>query len=707
MTVAAAVLSPKNAGLGLGTPLLLLVMLGMIVVPMPPLMLDALFTFNISLSLVVLLVTVYSSRPLDFSIFPAVLLLSTLMRLGLNVASTRVVLLEGHTGADAAGEVVKAFGDFVVGGNYVVGIVIFSVLVIINFVVVTKGAGRISEVSARFMLDAMPGKQMAIDADLGAGLITPDDARRRRTEVAQEADFYGSMDGASKFVRGDAIAGILIVFINLIGGIAIGTLQHDLPVSEAARVYALLTIGDGLAAQIPSLLLSTAAALMVTRVSDAQDMGQQVMLQLFGNPRALGVTSAVIGMIGLLPGMPNTAFLLLAIIGGTAAWVISQRKRQAARVTVLPEPVAAERENTVELDWSEVSPVDPVGLEVGYKLVPLVDKSQGGNLLNRIKGVRKKLTQEIGFLVPSVHIKDNLAFAPDTYVISLYGSVIGQGSVWPEKDLAISSGAVITTVPGIETVDPAFGLPAVWIDPADRARAQSAGYTVVDSSTVIATHLSQLIQDHADELLSYQGTRELVDRLAKSAPNLVEDLIPKQISLTVLHRVLQNLLQEKVPIRDIRAIAETLAESAARTRDPDELTAAVRITLGRAIVQKINGMAKELSVIALDHSLEQLLQASIQRQPGGGVVEPGLVESLNRLLTDYAKRNDVTGQATTLLVAPGIRQWLARFVRYVARGINVLSYNEIPGNVRIRIIERIGNGNEGRSQSSGSTSTYA
>ena len=707
MTVAAAVVSPKNAGLGLGTPLLLLIMLGMIVVPMPPLMLDALFTFNISLSLVVLLVTVYSSRPLDFSIFPAVLLLSTLLRLGLNVASTRVVLLEGHTGADAAGEVIKAFGDFVIGGNYVVGIVVFTVLIIINFVVVTKGAGRISEVSARFVLDAMPGKQMAIDADLGAGLITPDEARRRRTDVAREADFYGAMDGASKFVRGDAIAGILIVFINLIGGFAIGTLQHDLPVSEAARHYALLTIGDGLAAQIPSLVLSSAAALVVTRVTDAQDMGQQVMLQLFGNPRALGVTSAVIGMIGLLPGMPNTAFLLLAIMGGTAAWVIAQRKRQAARVTVMPEPVAPERENTVELDWSEVSPVDPVGLEVGYKLVPLVDKSQGGNLLNRIKGVRKKLTQEIGFLVPSVHIKDNLAFAPDTYVISLYGSVIGQGSVWPEKDLAISSGAVITTVPGIETVDPAFGLPAIWIDPTDRARAQSAGYTVVDSSTVIATHLSQLIQDHADELLSYQGTRELVDRLAKSAPNLVEDLIPKQISLTVLHRVLQNLLQEKVPIRDIRAIAETLAESAARTRDPDELTAAVRITLGRAIVQKINGMAKELSVIALDHSLEQLLQASIQRQPGGGVVEPGLVESLNRLLTEYAKRNDVTGQATTLLVAPGIRQWLARFVRYVARGINVLSYNEIPGNVRVRIIERIGNGNEVRGQASGSTSAYA
>jgi flagellar biosynthesis protein FlhA len=694
MAVSTASMMPIYLRQGLGTPLLLLLMLAMIVVPLPSLLLDILFTFSISLALVVLLVTVYTPRPLDFAIFPVMLLLATLLRLGLNVASTRVVLLRGHTGSDAAGQVISAFGDFVVGGNYVVGLVVFIVLVIINFVVVTKGAGRISEVTARFVLDAMPGKQMAIDADLGAGLISPDDARHRRAEISSEADFYGAMDGASKFVRGDAIAGILIVVINILGGFAIGTLQHGLPISEAARHYTLLTIGDGLVAQIPSLLLSTSAALMVTRVSDAQDMGQQIMTQLFGSPKALAVTALVVGSIGLLPGMPNVAFLSIALVTGSIAYMIAERN-QASEQAPVEDVVAPMAEDSVELGWDEITPVDPIGLEVGYKLVPLVNKEQGGKLMHRIKGVRKKLTQEIGFLVPSVHIRDNLSFAPDAYQISLYGSIIGHGAVYPEKDLAISSGDITASVPGIQTKDPTFGLPALWIEPAYRERAQEVGYTVVDAATVVATHLSQLIQDHSHELLRYEDTRELLDRLSQISPKLIEDLTPKLLPLSVVHRVLQNLLQEKVSIRDIRMIAESLTENAAQSKESDALTAMVRITLGRTIVQKINGMSTELPVITLEQRLEQLLLHSIQAEPGGGVVEPGLIEKLSGLLTECVERQELLGQDSTILVSPGIRQWLARFVRYVAPGMHVLSYSEIPGNIRIRIIESIGSDTQG------------
>lgn len=675
---------------GIGTPLLLLVMLAMLVLPLPPLMLDGLFSFNISLSLIVLLASVYISRPLDFAVFPTVLLLATLLRLTLNVASTRIVLLEGHTGTDAAGQVIRAFGDFVVGGNYAVGLVVFAVLVIINFVVVTKGAGRVSEVSARFTLDAMPGKQMAIDADLNAGLVDQNEARRRRSEISQEADFYGAMDGASKFVRGDAIAGILIVFINMLGGFAIGMLQHGMDFADAVRNYTLLTIGDGLVAQIPSLVLSTAAAITVTRVSAAQDMGQQIITQLFGHPKALAVTGGVLGLMGLVPGMPNVAFLTIAGICGGAAYMIAQRQQLAAApAQAAPDAPVPPSENR-ELDWDDVTPVDAIGLEVGYRLVPLVDKNQGGQLMTRIKGVRKKLSQELGFLVAPVHIRDNLSLPPNGYRISLMGATVGEANIYPEQDLAINPGKVFGELPGTATKDPAFGLPAVWINPATSEHAQTLGYTVVDASTVVATHLSQLIQTHAHELFSYEDAKQLLEKLAKTAPKLVEDLVPKALPLGAVHKVLQNLLLENIPLRDLRTIAETLAEHASRSQDSGALTAAARIALGRSIVQQINGLAQELPVITLDPALEQLLLQSLQGEGAPGAIEPGLMDKLQTMLAETAQRQEALGQTATLLVTPALRPWFARFTRYTIQGLRVLAYNEIPDNKRIQVVASIG-----------------
>jgi flagellar biosynthesis protein FlhA len=684
-----------SVGKGLGTPLVLLLMLAMLVVPLPPLMLDILFSFSISLALLVLLACIYTRRPLDFAVFPTVLLLATLLRLSLNVASTRVVLMHGHTGTDAAGQVIRAFGEFVVGGNYAVGLVVFSVLVIINFVVVTKGAGRISEVSARFTLDAMPGKQMAIDADLNAGLIDQSEARRRRAEVGQEADFYGSMDGASKFVRGDAVAGILIVFINIIGGFAIGMVQHGLSFADAIHNYTLLTIGDGLVAQIPALVLSTGAAIMVTRVSSAQDMGGEIVAQLFSNPRALAVTAAILGGMGVIPGMPHFAFISMALLIGATAYMVTQRHSQrVVTAELMPAsrvaPAAAPSESK-ELSWDDVNPVDAVGLEVGYRLIPLVDKNQGGQLMTRVKGVRKKLSQEIGFLVPAVHIRDNLSLAPNGYRILLMGSVVGESSIYPDKEMAINPGQVFGTVPGTATKDPAFGLPAVWIEPGNREHAQTLGYTVVDASTVMATHMSQLIQSHAHELFSYEDARSLLDKLAKTAPKLVEDLTPKTLPLGVVHKVLQNLLAENIPIRDIRTIAETLAEQGSRSQDADALTAAVRISLGRSIVQHFNGLAQELPAITLDPALEQLLLQALQGDAARGAgLEPGLADKIHTMLTDITQRQNSMGQPAVLLVAPVLRNWFSRFVRNTIQGLRVLAYNEIPDNKRIQVVATIG-----------------
>ena len=677
---------------GLGAPLLLMMMLAMLVVPLPPIVLDLLFTFNIGLALVVVMVAVYVLRPLDFSSFPSVLLLTTLMRLALNVATTRVVLMHGHTGTDAAGSVIESFGEFVIGGNFAVGLVVFAILVIINFAVVTKGATRVAEVSARFTLDAMPGKQMAIDADLNAGLISQDDARERRDEVRREADFYGAMDGASKFVRGDAVAGILILFINIIGGLLIGTFQHNMPFAEAAHNYTLLTIGDGLVAQIPALLISTAAAIVVTRVSSAETtMGQQVMAQMFTSPRALTIAAGIIGFMGLIPGMPNIAFLALAGLCGGGAWYI-QRSAAKPAETAAPEPVPVDvQPRDQELSWDDVTTVDLIGLEVGYRLIPLVDRNQGGELMGKIKGVRKKLSQELGFLIQPVHIRDNLDLAPSAYRVSLLGVPVAEAEVFPDCELAINPGKVFGTVAGIPVRDPAFGLEAVWIEPAERERAQSLGYTVVDPGTVIATHLSQVCQTHAHELIGHEDVQKLLDMLAKSAPKLVESLVPKLLSLGQMLKVLQNLLAERIPIRDIRTIAEALAETAPRSQDPDALTAVVRSALGRSIVQKINGMQQEIPVITLDPGLEHLLQQSVQSaQRGDGGVEPGLADQLQTALVEQVRRQEGVGEPAVLLVPPLLRNWLARLTRQSVPGLHVLSYGEIPANKQIKVVSTVG-----------------
>jgi len=680
---------------GLGAPVLLLVMLSMMVLPLPPVALDLLFTFNIALALVVLLAVIYTRRPLEFAVFPTILLITTLLRLALNIASTRVVLLRGHTGTDAAGQVIEAFGAFVIGGSYVVGFVVFAILVIINFVVVTKGAGRISEVSARFTLDAMPGKQMAIDADLNAGLISQDEARTRRSEIAEEADFYGSMDGASKFVRGDAIAGILILLINIIGGLSIGTLQHGLPLGEALRLYALLTIGDGLVAQIPSLLLSSAAAIMVTRVSAAQVLPDQILGQLFASPRALAVAAGVVGVMGLIPGMPNLAFLTFAAGAGGGAYALA---RQQARTREPTEPTPAQPPATPrELTWDDVAPLDALGLEVGYRLIPLVDRAQDGSLMARIKGVRRKLTQDLGFLVPPVHIRDNLDLPPNGYRLTLNGVTVGEAELYPDRELAINPGEVFGQLRGDRTRDPVFGLEAVWIDPQERQQAQTYGYTVVDASTVIATHLSQILHNHAHELLGHEEVQQLLDRLAKTSPKLVEDLVPKTLPLGVVVKTLQNLLREGIPIRDLRTIVETLAEHAGRSQDPDALTAAVRIALGRFIVQHINGLRDEIPVITLAPGLDQILhQALSAADDGGFTLEPGLAERLYKGLAEAAQRQEMAGEPAILLVADDLRPLLARLARQAVPTLRVLAFSEIPDTKQVKIVATIGRAEGGR-----------
>ncbi|WP_207780420.1 flagellar biosynthesis protein FlhA [Pokkaliibacter plantistimulans] len=687
-------------GLGqgsLGVPVVLLVMLGMMTLPMPPFLLDVFFTFNIALSLVILLISVYILRPLDFGVFPTVLLVATLLRLALNVASTRVVLLYGHDGGDAAGKVIAAFGEVVIGGNYVVGLVVFAILMIINFVVVTKGAGRISEVSARFVLDAMPGKQMAIDADLNAGLINQEQAQTRRKEITQEAEFYGSMDGASKFVRGDAVAGILILFINIIGGLLIGMLQHGLAFGDAVQIYTLLTIGDGLVAQIPSLMLSTAAAVIVTRVSAAEDVGTQITSQMFASPKAMGITAAIMFIMGSIPGMPHVSFLGLAAAAAGGAYLIDKKSKEKEAKSLLEKekpkaPVQAPEQK--ELSWDDVGPVDMIGLEVGYRLIPLVDKSQGGQLLTRIKGVRKKLSQDLGFLVPSVHIRDNLDLMPGGYRIVLMGVTIGEAEIYPDKEMAINPGQVFGSLRGIETRDPAFGLSAVWIDPTQKDHAQTLGYTVVDPATVIATHLNQVMQEHAAELIGHEEVQHLLDNLAKSAPKLVESLVPGLLSVSIVLKVLQNLLREQVPIRDIRTIAEALTELAGRSKDPQQLTAAVRIALSRLIIQNINGTQAELPVMTLEPKLEQILlksyQQSQQNHEDGLILEPGMAERLQSSLQQSAQNQEVAGRPAVLLVAAPLRNLMAKFVRYGSHTIHVLSYQEIPENKQITIVATVG-----------------
>lgn len=696
MSTAVAVLDHlKQAGRrGLGAPLIVLLALAMMMLPLPTFVLDVLFSFNIALSLVIVLAVVYVMKPLDFAAFPTVVLMATLLRLALNVASTRVVLMNGHSGHAAAGKVIEAFGQFVIGGNFAVGLVVFAILTIINFVVVTKGATRVSEVTARFTLDSMPGRQMAIDADLNAGMINQEQARERRQEVREEADFYGSMDGASKFVRGDATAGILILFINIIGGFAVGVLQHGLPAGVAARTYTLLTIGDGLVAQVPALMLSIATAIIVTRVSRSQDMGKQVVGQLFGQPKALGVTAAVLMLIGLIPGMPNAAFLLLGAGCGAAAWMIAKRRAAPAGgeggTAALPA-LAGPGGEALELGWDDVQPVDVIGLEVGYRLIPLVDRNQGGELMGRIKAVRRKLSQELGFLVPSVHIRDNLDLAPAGYRITLLGVPVGAAEIHPERLLAINPGRVHGQIMGIATRDPAFGLEALWIEAGTRDHAQTLGYTVVDPGTVMATHLSHILQMHAHELLGHEDVQKLLDRLAQNAPKLVEDLVPKRLPLGVVVKVMQNLLAERVSLRNVRGIVESLAEHAAQSQDSDALTAVVRVALGRQIVQDISGLGAELPVITLAPELEQILLQSLQGVPAAGAaLEPGLADRLQKSIADAARRQEMLGESATLLVPPPLRPWLARFVQHAAPGTRVLAYTEIPDNRRVRLVSSLG-----------------
>ncbi|WP_460044924.1 flagellar biosynthesis protein FlhA [Pseudomonas sp. S2_H01] len=691
-------------GLGrgqLGVPLLLLVMLAMMMLPMPPFLLDVFFTFNIALSIVVLLVCVYALRPLDFSVFPTILLIATLLRLALNVASTRVVMLHGQDGHAAAGKVIQAFGEVVIGGNYVVGIVVFSILMIINFVVVTKGAGRISEVSARFTLDAMPGKQMAIDADLNAGLIDQPEAKRRRLEVAQEAEFYGSMDGASKFVRGDAIAGLLILFINLIGGMLVGIIQHNMTFADAGKVYALLTIGDGLVAQLPSLLLSTAAAIMVTRASGSEEMGKLVGRQMFASHKALAVSAGIMIVMGLVPGMPHFSFISLGLVAAGGAYLL-WKKQNMVKLAAIQEvkrqqellPAPSRAQESKELGWDDVTPIDMIGLEVGYRLIPLVDRNQGGQLLARIKGVRKKLSQELGFLMPTVHIRDNLDLAPSAYRLTLMGVTLAEAEIYPDRELAINPGQVFGSLNGINAKDPAFGLEAVWIEISQRAQAQSLGYTVVDASTVVATHLNQILYKHSHELIGHEEVQQLMTLLAKSSPKLAEELVPGVLSLSALLKVLQALLAEQVPVRDIRSIAEAIANNAARSQDTAALVAAVRVGLSRAIVQSIVGIEPELPVITLEPRLEQILLNSLQKagqgQEEGVLLEPSMAEKLQRSLIEAAQRQEMQGQPVILLVAGPVRAMLSRFGRLAVPNMHVLAYQEIPDNKQVTIVATVG-----------------
>ncbi|MGL4516226.1 MAG: flagellar biosynthesis protein FlhA [Shewanella sp.] len=683
-----------NTFKGIGTPLLVLAALAMIVLPIPPFLLDILFSFNIALALIVLLVAIYTDRPLDFAAFPTVLLVATLLRLALNVASTRVVLLEGHNGADAAGKVIEAFGNVVIGGNYAVGLVVFIILIIINFVVVTKGAGRIAEVSARFTLDAMPGKQMAIDADLNAGTLNQEQARLRRAEVTREADFYGAMDGASKFVKGDAVAGIMILVINIVGGFIIGLVQHGLTFSQAVEIYTLLTIGDGLVAQIPGLLLSIAAALMVTRQNESGDMGQMLMSQMFDSHKSLAIAAGVLAVMGIVPGMPHVAFLSFALITAGAAYFVFKRN-EAKRVKALEQvksgPIDKQEREPKELSWDDVHHVDTIGLEVGYRLIPLVDKSQGGELLSRIKGVRKKLSQELGFLVPSVHIRDNLDLSPNAYRISLMGVVVGEADIRHDCELAINPGQVYGKLDGIETRDPAFGLEAVWIAPELREHAQTLGYTVVDAATVVATHISQLLTNNAAKLLGYEEVQQLLDMLAKYSPKLVDGFIPDVMSLGHVVKVMQNLLNEGVSVRDLRTIVQTLLEYGPKSNDTEVLTAAVRIALKRMIVQEISGPEPEIPVITLAPELEQMLHQSMQATGGDGPnIEPGLAERMQKSLADAAQRQEMVGQPAILLTSGMLRATLSRFVKHTIPNLRVISYQEIPDEKQIRIVSAVG-----------------
>ena len=675
----------------LGIPMLVLLIISMLILPLPAMLLDFLFTFNIILGLVIIMVAINSSKPLDFSSFPSILLLATMLRLGLNVASTRLVLVKGHEGPDAAGKVIEAFGEFVIDGNYLVGFIIFSILMIINFIVVTKGAGRVSEVIARFTLDAMPGKQMSIDADLNAGVIDQETAKRRREEISQESDFFGSMDGASKFVRGDAVAGLLILVINIIGGLIIGIGQHDMSFSDAGRIYVLLTIGDGLVAQIPSLLLSLATAIIVTRVTTSESMAEQAKSQL-NNPLAFFVAAGILILLGLVPGMPHLMFLSLGMGAAVLGYLMSQdtQKRALDVRTEAANAKTAEAKRE-ELGWDDVDQVDLVGLDIGYGLIPLVNPDTGGQLLPRVKGVRKKLSAELGFLIQPIRIRDNLDLVPDVYHIVMNGVVRGKGTIKVGREMAINPGQVHGKLEGTATKEPAFGLEAVWIDPSQRDYARTLGYTVVDAATAIATHLNTLLRSNSSELLSHDETQQLLDKVSARAPKLVEDLVPGKLPLATITKVLQNILDESVSVRDMRTIIEVLSTESARTQDADELTAAVRPRLGRMIVQGLVEINDSLPVITLEPSLEQMLHNVLQQSSAnqGLIIEPKLAEGLFKALAENTADVENQGLPAVLVVSPGIRPWLSKIIRHRLSDLTVLSYSEIPEDQAVKVVATV------------------
>ena len=677
---------------GLGIPAIVLLIISMLILPLPSFLLDFLFTFNILLGVTIIMIAINSSKPLDFSAFPTILLIATMLRLGLNVASTRLVLVKGHEGSDAAGKVIEAFGEFVIAGNYVVGFIIFAILMIINFIVVTKGAGRVSEVIARFTLDALPGKQMAIDADLNAGIIDQEIAKARREEIAQESDFFGSMDGASKFVRGDAIAGMLILVINIIGGLTIGISQHDLSFSEAGRIYVLLTIGDGLVAQIPSLLLSLATAIVVTRVTTSESITTQASTQLV-NPLELIIAGGIIILLGLVPGMPSFIFLTLGIAAGLAGYFLSKSadKKIAEAANDVSEAIKENDVNKEELNWDDVDQVDLVGLDIGYGLIPLVNPETGGQLLPRVKGVRKKLSAELGFLVQPIRIRDNLDLEPDVYNIVMNGVIRGKGEIKIGQELAINPGQVYGSLEGTPTKEPAFGLDAVWIDPAQRDYARTLGYTVVDPATAIATHLNTLLRNNASELISHDETQQLLDKVAERSPKLVEDLVPEKLSLATITKVLQNILDESVSVRDMRTILEVLSTESSRTQDVEELTAAVRPKLGRMIVQGLVDVDDNLPVMTLNPALEQMLNNILQQSGSsqGLVIEPKLAESLISALAKNTREIEDQGSAAVLVVSPTLRPWLSKFIRHRLSDLTVLSYSEIPDDQAVDVVATI------------------
>ena len=673
----------------LTVPAFVVLMLTMMVLPLPSFVLDLLFTLNIAVALMVMMVSAHMVKPLDFAALPTVLLVTTLMRLSLNVASTRVVLMDGHTGPGAAGKVIEAFGHVLIGNNFAVGLIVFAILVVINFVVVTKGAERIAEVGARFTLDAMPGKQMAIDADLNSGLIDEKEARKRRAEVAEEADFFGSMDGASKFVRGDAMAGLLILFITIVGGFAIGMVSHDMSAPEAARNYVVLAVGDALVAQIPALLISVAAAMVVSRVGKDEDIGTQIRGQVFESPKSIALTASIVFSLGLVPGMPHLVFWLIGGALGGMAWWMKRREDRLARLAAEPAPDATAAAGQGEASWDDLAPLDTLGLEVGYRLIALVDKARQGDLLARIKGVRKKFAQEVGFLPPAVHIRDNLDLRPSVYRVLLRGAVVGEGEAFPGQLLAINPGGATQQLPGTRTVDPAFGLPAVWIDERQREVAQMNGFTVVDCGTVVATHLSHLMQTNAARLLGRIETQALVEHVTKLAPKLIEDVVPKMVGIAALQKVLQLLLEEGVHIRDMRSIVECLAEHAGVVSEPAELARRIRVHLAPLIVQQIYGAVRELDVIALEPELERLITQALNT-PQGAALDPGVAETLTRSAAETARRQEDLGVPACLLVPDVIRAPMARLLRRAAPRLKVLSHSEIPETHSIRIGSIIG-----------------